>query len=58
MSHKPYGMPITPSIKRAVDEWLDGTIGIQEFIDLTGCSRTSAYSMIARTCRQLRQRNH
>jgi len=33
---------------------LDGDIGIQEFIGLTGCSRTSAYSTIARACRKLR----
>jgi hypothetical protein len=26
----------------AVEQWLDGTIGIQEFTDLTKCSRTSA----------------
>ena len=47
---------LTPQIARAVDEWLDGMIGIQEFIDLTGCSRTSAYSTIARACRAQRSR--
>ena len=53
-----YGTILTPEIARAVDEWLDGMIGIQEFIDLTGRTRTSAYSTIARACRARRQRRN
>ena len=41
----------------AVEQWLDGQIGIQEFIDLTGCTTTSAYSTIARACREMRSTN-
>jgi hypothetical protein len=49
-----HGLTLTPKILRAVEQWLDGKIGIQEFIDLTNCSRTSAYSTIARACRAVR----
>ena len=38
----------SPKIIMAVEQWLDGQIGIQDFIDLTGCTTTSAYSSIAR----------
>ena len=37
--------------------YADGQIGIQEFIDLTGCTTTSAYSTIARACREMRSTN-
>lgn len=53
-----HALALTPPIMHAVEEWLDGTIGIQEFIDLTGCTRTSAYSTIARACRSLRSTNN
>jgi hypothetical protein len=47
----------TPKIMMAVEQWLGGEIGIQEFIDLTNCTRTSAYSTIARACREMRSTN-
>jgi hypothetical protein len=30
-----YAIALTPAIMLAVEEWLDGDIGIQQFIDLT-----------------------
>lgn len=50
-----HALVITLRIEKAVDKWLDGEIGIQEFIDMTKCTRTSAYSTIARVCRQRRK---
>jgi hypothetical protein len=52
-----HAIAMTPALMRAVNQWLDGLIGIQEFIDLTKCTRTSAYSTIARACRAARLRD-
>ncbi len=56
-SHEKHAITRSPKLMMAVDEWLDGKIGIQEFMDLTGCSTSSAYSTIARACREMRSTN-
>ena len=51
-TRKPRGTPITDEIKAAVQKWLHRDIGIQEFMNLTGTSQSSCYSVIARACRE------
>ena len=51
-TRKPWAMPITEEIKAAVQKWLNREIGIQEFMNLTGTSQSSCYSVIARACRE------
>jgi hypothetical protein len=40
-THEKHALTHSPRIMMAVEQWLDGEIGIQDFIDLTGCSTLS-----------------